>query len=175
MAALILLILTLGVYMARIEQNLIVQYRLIQFHKSLGAAIFALALLRIAWRVGQPGHPPLPVSIPAWQRRAARCSHLALYVLMLAIPLSGWLMASASPLNDVDAVPFRIPNTVFGLFDLPDPFPEGSEQLETVFRRAHGALALGMALLVALHVAAALKHHLVDGDSVLRRMWRGGA
>ncbi|MSU88126.1 cytochrome b [Rhodobacteraceae bacterium 2CG4] len=173
MAALIAAMLGLGVYMIRIERDLIVQYQLIQLHKSLGATALLLAVLRLGWRLAQPGRPALPAAMPAWQRRAATASHLALYALMLALPVSGWLTASASPLNDADAVPFRIPNMVFGLFELPDPFPRGTEALEAALGTLHRGLALTLALLLTVHVAAAVKHHLHDRDQVLRRMWRG--
>ncbi|MHA3976411.1 cytochrome b [Halovulum sp. GXIMD14794] len=173
MAALILGMLGLGFWMSRVEQDLLLQFDLIQRHKSFGTMVFALACLRIAWRASQRARPSDPVEMPSWQRQAARLSHLALYALMLALPLSGWLMASASPLNDADALPFQIPNMVFGLFELPDPFPKGSEALAARLRRLHGILALGLALLLGLHVAAALKHHFADRDPVLRRMLRG--
>jgi cytochrome b561 len=93
---------------------------------------------------------------------AAKAVHIALYVLLLAMPLSGWLMASTTPV--------RVPTSVFGLFDLPYPFaPEFA-----TYRFAHGihvACAISLASLIALHVAATLVHSLLWHDHTVKRMW----
>lgn len=100
MAGLILFQLALGVWMVRVP-DLIRRFDLTQLHKSWGTVVFLLALLRILWRALAPARPALPAAMPVWQRRAAGASHLALYALMLLLPLSGWILASASPTQDL--------------------------------------------------------------------------
>lgn len=131
--------------------------KLYSWHKWAGVSIFLLVLTRILWRLAH--RPPPPVSMPAWQRRAAESVHLLLYVLMLAIPVSGWLMSSAK----------GVPTVWFGVLPLPDLLgkdKELGELLETV----HKTFNFSMAALVLAHAGAALKHHLVDHDDVLVRM-----
>ena len=94
---------------------------------------------------------------------------LLLYFLMFLLPVSGWLMASASPFNDPDAYIY-IKNMVFDLFELPDPIHPGDKALETLFGTIHRYAGYVLAALLLLHVAAALKHHFVEKDSVLTRM-----
>ncbi len=185
-AAVILFQLAVGYYMVNVVgDDLIQRFQLTQMHKSWGVVVFALGLARIVWRLMNP--TPEPPDMPAWQQAASRASHLALYGLMIAIPLTGWLMAAASPYNDPDAY-VQIRNIVtlgylFGpgtieavgipdvtLFEMPDPYPKGSEALTEQLLRFHGGFALALAGLLALHVAAALKHELVDRDGLLRRM-----
>lgn len=164
MAALILFQLGYGLYMTR-ESDLIRRFELTQTHKSWGTVIFALALLRLAWRIGSR-RPPLPAAMPPWQRRAARAGHLALYVLMLAMPLSGWVLASAAPMQDLLAMR----NMVFGLFALPDPWVPGSETIEAAARSVHAGAAIGLAALLAIHFAVALHHQFAARDGLLARM-----
>jgi cytochrome b561 len=172
MAVLILFLLGVGFYMVEIlgSRDLVARFQLTQTHKSFGFVVFALALARLAWRLADPVRP---AADRGWQAAAARGAHLALYALMLWMPLSGWLMASASPLNDPGAYPVQIRNMVFGLFELPDPISPGDRELEGVLKSAHFYSALALAALLAIHAAAALKHHLVDRDDVLRRMTWG--
>jgi cytochrome b561 len=163
MAVLILFQLGLGLWMTR-TPDLAARFALTQTHKSWGAVILALALLRLAWRIGNP-RPPLP-PMPLWQARAARLSHASLYALMLALPISGWLFASASPTQDL----LGIENLVFGRWPLPDPFVPGSPRLAAAARAVHAAAAFALAALLALHAAAALWHQFVARDGVLARM-----
>lgn len=173
MAVVLVGLLGLGFYMVEIETDLVVRYKLTQLHKSFGFVVFVLGLFRIVWRCSQRARPVLPEGVKLCERRAVRISHGGFYLLMVALPLSGWLMASASPLNDVDAFPFRVPNMVFGLFDLPDPFSLGSEVMSKWLLKAHFSLGLGLAGLLLVHISAVLKHAFVDNDGVLRRMLRG--
>lgn len=145
---------------------------LIQTHKSFGFTVFTLACLRVVWRAVNPT-PALPVEMPALERTAARATHLALYVLIIAMPLTGWLMASASPYNDADAYPMQMKNMVFGLFEMPDPFDPGSDPLSRLFRSIHSWCALALVMVLGLHVAGALKHALFHRDGVLGRMISG--
>jgi cytochrome b561 len=133
--------------------------RVFALHKSIGITILALVLLRIAWRLSER-RPADPAAMPRWQTGAARAMHLALYVLILAIPLSGWWFNSAS----------NAPLVWFGWFDLPSL----TGGLDRVWKpRAlllHQALFWILVALLVLHVGAALWHHFRQRDDVLRRM-----
>jgi cytochrome b561 len=178
MAALILFMLVVGFYMTEILQNrtaeeVAARFSLTQTHKSFGFVVFALALVRIGWRAANAVHPAPPAAAKPWENAAARAAHVALYVLTLWMPLSGWLMASASPLNDAGAYPVQIRNMVFGLFELPDPIAPGDRGLEAIFGAAHFYGGLALAALLAVHAGAALKHHFLHRDDVLRRITVG--
>lgn len=139
-------------------------------HTSIGLTILALAVLRVLWRVVElpPSHPQ---TMKRYERVLARSAHIAFYVLLFALPLTGWALATA----DGQAISF------FGLFDLPQlrigaqlPIAGGTlteEQLEEV----HEVLFNGLLALAVVHIAAALKHHFIDRDNVLRSMlpWSG--
>jgi cytochrome b561 len=132
--------------------------KIYSWHKWAGVTIFLLAVLRLAWRLGH--RPPgLPAGMPRWQQVAAHGLHQLLYVLMLAIPLTGWLMSSAKGFQTV----------WFGVLPLPDLV--GKDQaLGDLLQAVHKYLNLGLAALVLTHMAAAVKHHLVDRDDTLARM-----
>ncbi|MFT4149326.1 MAG: cytochrome b [Paracoccaceae bacterium] len=167
MAAVILFMLALGVWMTRFVPDLGTRYALTQLHKSWGFVVFCLALVRIGWRLAVPA--PQEVPMPRWQRRAARLSHLGLYALMLILPLSGWVMVSASPTQDL----MGIQNMVFGLFPMPDPWVPGVGWIERMARTVHGTAVWALSGLLVLHVGAALHHHLIARDRVLMRMVAG--
>ena len=168
MAGLILFQLGLGFWMVRIIEDPVAQFPLYQTHKSWGFVVFALALVRVAWRATHPA-PALPGDMGALEASVARGAHLALYVLMVTMPLTGWLTASASTLQDR----FGVKNMVFGLFELPDPFRPGSETLEAVFASIHAWSAFAMFVILIGHAGAALRHHFVRRDRVLIRMILG--
>ena len=128
MAVMILLMLAGGLRMSA-ETDLIERFNMVQQHKSIGFTVFVLAVLRILWRWRSPRTPTLPDAMPRWQVRASHISHVMLYILIIAIPVSGWLMVTSSPLNDPGAYPTQIRNMVFGLFEMPDPFATGNEAL----------------------------------------------
>lgn len=139
--------------------DLTLKFSLYQWHKSFGFVVLALTVARLVWRHLDP-RPPAP-PMPAWQRRAAAVSHALLYLLLIVIPVSGFLMVSTAPI--------AIPTVLFGV--LPVPHPLGpDEALFALFRQVHESLTTLLLVLVALHVAAALKHHLIDRDAILRRM-----
>lgn len=127
-------------------------------HKSVGITIFALAVLRLLWRWVNPV-PPVPPSSPRWQHLGARISHVALYALLLLMPLFGWLMSSAR----------NFPVSWFGIATLPDLIGP-SEKAYDFFHEGHELLAKVLFVLALLHIAAALKHHFIDRDDVLLRM-----
>ena len=128
------------------------------WHKWIGITIFLLTCARLAWRMGHPA-PGQPESIPGWQRSAAWIAHAALYALLLLIPLSGWLDSSAAGVQVV----------YLGLFPLPDLVAK-DKALADVLRATHVALNFTLLCLVCVHSAAALWHHFVDRDGVLKRM-----
>lgn len=150
----------LGFFMVRIESQR-TSFELIQLHKSFGFLLLGLIILRVAWRLGNAA-PRLPASVGTLERRTAPLAHLALYAFQVALPLSGWALVSVSTLE--------IPTMPFDLFVMPNlPLTE-SNAAESLWSAAHWYLAYAGIALVALHVAAALRHHFVLRDSVLRRM-----
>ena len=164
-AAAIVTMLVVGKYMVDLPDNDAGKFALYQLHKASGLTVLALSVARIVWRLVNVV-PPSPASMPAWQRWAAGGSHLALYFLMIAIPLTGWAVASASPLG--------IPTLWFGLFDVPHlPGLQGladQKGTEEFLAGVHEWLGNGMILFIVLHIFAAFKHHFWDRDTVLRRM-----
>jgi cytochrome b561 len=133
---------------------------LYSYHKWIGVTVFTLAVLRVLWRFARTP-PPLPESVPAWQRSAAAALHVLLYLFILVIPVTGWLYSSAA---GVPTVPFGI-----SALQLPDLL-ERNKELADSLRFLHMTLNYSLAALVTLHVAAALKHQLVDRDGLLNRM-----
>ena len=131
---------------------------LVAWHKWAGVSVFLLALLRLAWRASHPP-PPLPASTSRAVRLAAGAVHAALYGLMFAIPLSGWLMSSAK----------GVPTVWFGVLPLPDLIGKDKALADTL-QALHATLNFTLIGLVSLHVAAALKHQFIDHDGLLHRM-----
>jgi cytochrome b561 len=131
--------------------------KLINWHKWAGVTILALSALRLLWRLTH--RPPADLPMPAWQRRTAHATHLLMYALFFAVPLAGWAYSSAA----------GFPVVWFGVLPLPDWVPVDRALAETL-KGLHRALAYTLAASVALHVAATLKHHLVDRDALLQRM-----
>ncbi|HXQ40797.1 MAG TPA: cytochrome b [Candidatus Udaeobacter sp.] len=131
---------------------------LIAIHKSLGIAILALALIRLAVRL-RYGAPALPTDLPKPMKLAAELSHYALYALMIGMPLLGWAMLSAA----------AYPVVLFGGMHLPAILPQ-SDSLHTWLWDAHFYLAFAFFGLVLTHVAAALFHALVRRDGVFQTM-----
>ena len=168
-AALILTNLPLGWLMVGAEG--VRKFTLFQLHKSVGITVLALTLARIAWRFANPP-PAYPPTMKRWERSAAHLVHLLFYALMLAMPLTGWIIVSASALN--------IPTLLFGAVPLPhlafvhDLSLGTRHAVETNVGTGHALLAYLFASLIALHVLAALKHQFVERDAVLPGMlpWR---
>ena len=127
------------------------------WHKWIGVTVFLLTCARLAWRWRHPA-PPLP-PMPAWQTRASHVSHFALYALTLVIPLSGWVYSSSTGVQVV----------YLGLVPLPDLVPKDRD-LAAVLRAVHVTLNFTLLAVVCVHVAAAVKHHFHDRDTVLTRM-----
>ena len=131
--------------------------RVYAYHKWIGITVLLVTLARLAWRAAHRV-PPAP-GLPAWQRSAAIASHFALYALMLAIPVSGWLFSSASGVQVV----------YLGLVALPNPIAK-DDALAAVLKSVHYTLNFALLVLVLVHAGAALRHHFVQRDGVLARM-----
>lgn len=127
-------------------------------HKSLGLTVLVLATVRMAWRLYAGAPPPLP-GVPAWQHRVASATHAALYLLMFAMPLTGWWFNSAA----------GYPLQWFEAFNLPPLAPEDKVQ-RALAGQLHEAGFWLLLLLVLAHAGAALIHHVVQRDDTLRRM-----
>ncbi|MGH8179305.1 MAG: cytochrome b [Steroidobacter sp.] len=127
-------------------------------HKSVGITILGLAILRLLWRLLGTA-PALPATTPRWQHRFAHASHFLLYALLLIIPMLGWLMSSAR----------NFPVSWFGFVTLPD-FIAPNKAAFDFLRDAHEVAAKTLFVVALVHIAAALKHHFIDRDNVLRRM-----
>jgi cytochrome b561 len=126
-------------------------------HKWIGITVFLVTCARLAWRWYRPVPPP--VAMPDWQRRSAATAHALLYVLLLVIPISGWVYSSATGVQVV----------YLGLFPLPDLVPK-DKALAAMLRTTHVTLNFALFTLLCVHVAASLKHHFRDRDAVLARM-----
>lgn len=147
----------LGLYMTGLPLSP-QRLKLYNWHKWAGITILTLSAIRLLWRLTH--RPPQDVSMAPWQRHAAHATHNLLYVLFFAVPLVGWAYSSAA----------AFPVVVFGVLPLPD-FVPADKALAEAIKPWHQRLACVMAALVLGHVAAALKHHFVDRDALLSRMW----
>jgi len=130
-------------------------------HKSTGMLVLALMVLRVAWRSANVA-PSLPADMRPAERLAAHLSHLLLYLLLLVMPIAGWIITSASN------IPFRM----FWLILIP-AITEPNEAVADVAARMHFALFVVLSLLLAVHIGAALRHHFLNRDDVLVRMLPG--
>lgn len=129
-------------------------------HKAIGITVLFLSLARLAWRLTHRP-PPLP-PMPGWQIGLAHLTHWLFYVLMIAIPFSGWWFVSAAKQPR--------PLSWFGLFDVPLLPVERGSAIAGVMHEGHEVMGFAMIALLVLHVAGALKHHLIDRDTTLVRM-----
>ena len=151
----------LGIYMHELPFSP-ARLQYYSWHKWAGVLVLAFSAVRLLTRLMSPP-PALPDAIeaamPGWQKLAHHATHLALYALFFAVPLTGWAYSSAA----------GFPIVLFGLLPLPDFVPV-SEPIADVLKEAHEITALTMAALVVLHVAGALKHQIVDRDGLMARM-----
>lgn len=159
-ALLVLALLSVGFFMTGMEfspQKL----EIYGLHKSFGILVLMLAALRLVWRwTHKP--PPALETHQKWEKSLSKFIHFALYAVIFAMPLSGWLMSSAGD--------FR--NSFFGLFEMPDLVAK-DQPLFKIMRDVHGWIAYAIIALVGLHVAGAFKHHFIDRDETLKRMTYG--
>jgi len=146
--------------------SMALQFTLIQWHKSFGFLILALAALRLLWALASR-RPARPRDFSRAEWLAAKLVQSSLYVLMLAVPLTGWALVSTSTL--------QIPSFAFNLVVVPHlPLPP-SEASENFWRDVHWWVAYGTAAIAAGHMLAALRHHFWLGDGILKRMLQPGA
>jgi cytochrome b561 len=148
-----------GLYMADLPMSP-TRLKLFNWHKWAGITILALSVLRLLWRFGH--RPPADLPAPHWQNLAAHGMHWALYALFLLVPLAGWAYSSAAGFSVV----------WFGVLPLPD-FVGKDKALADMLKERHELLAWLLAVLVLLHIAAALKHHFIDRDGLINRMRPG--
>jgi len=159
LAVAIVISLGVGLYMVELPFSPS-RLKLYNWHKWAGVTILVLSALRLLWRLTH--RPPADLPAPAWQNKAAHITHGLLYLLFFAVPLSGWAYSSAA----------GFPIVWFGMLPLPDLLGVDKALAETI-KPLHGILAKGLAALVLLHIAAALKHHFIDRDGLLKRMLPG--
>ena len=164
-AALILAMLGLGLTMVHAHLSSGPKFEAYQLHKSTGFLVLAVTLARLLWRMAN-SQPAAPAGVRPWERRLARILHHALYILILAMILSGWLMVSASPLPIPTHLPFG-----FTVPNLTGP----NALIEARAKFIHEIVSKLVIAAIGLHVAAALKHQFVDHDGVLLRMLPFGA
>lgn len=169
-AILVILNLAGGIYMGYLPRADPSKGLIMMLHKSTGLTILTLSVLRLVWRLMNPWQP-LPLDLSPALRAAARATHVLFYVLIIGIPLAGWAMVSASTHNS--------PLVWYGLFDWPKlgfltslPVDQKKAWGHT-FAETHELLAYFAIALIALHVGAALYHHYIRRDRVLRRMLPG--
>jgi cytochrome b561 len=158
MALLIVSAFIMGLVMTSIPGFSMAKLRYFSWHKWLGVTVFGLAVLRVLWRQWRKP-PPHPAQMPPWQNRAADAVHILLYVLIFAVPLSGYLYTLSA----------GVPVVYLGVWPMP-VFMAPNPELKPLLRDIHFWLDMTLAALVLGHAGAALKHHFIDRDDVLKRM-----
>ncbi len=136
-------------------------FTLYKWHKTIGVLVLALVVARVVWRFVSPP-PPLPANTPPLERWAAHLTHLLIYVAIIVIPVSGWLMSSAAP----------FPNLILGNIQLPALIGQ-DEAASKFFSAVHYWAGRALMALLVLHVGAALLHHFIRRDQILVRMLPG--
>ncbi len=159
-AALILVMVPIGIAMTNADFGA-AQSTLYHLHRSIGAVLLPLMIVRLIYRLRHPA-PPLPADIPAIQQFAAHATHWGLYGAIIAQAVVGWIATSA----------YRAPILVFWLFELPPIWPVDQPFSERMFF-VHRALGILIVLMLFAHIGAALFHHFVRKDDILMRMLRG--
>lgn len=157
MAILLIGLLILGLYMTSLPIGKL-KIKLYGWHKEFGMLVLMLVMLRFGWRITNIN--PSLANLPWWERMGAKSVHWAFYVLMFAMPISGWLVTSAA----------GFPVSFFGWFVIPNLIGP-SEEMRSFFSEIHEWLAYGLIAIIFLHTGAALKHHFIDKDDILRRMF----
>lgn len=160
-AALVLSTFPAGVIMTGEDLSRPVQDALFIYHKNVGVIIFALMLVRLVLRVAYPA-PPLPTTLPDWQRLAAKLSHWLLYILIFAMTISGYVrvVTGGFPIEMLDAL------------NIPPLLPESEDVAETA-KSIHASVRFALFAVIALHIGAALYHALVLRDGVFSHMGFG--
>ena len=154
----IVALLIVGTFMGDIGDKAL-KGQVYNIHKLTGLTLLSLMLVRAAWTLNNP-KPKLPLNTKAWERLLEKSGHLFLYFLLFAMPLSGWIMSTAAGYNP----------HFFHFFSIAAPMIPKSKPLSEFANLTHEVLAWTIVVVVSLHVLAALKHHYVNKDSVLKRM-----
>lgn len=157
---LVLIMIPLGYFMEDI-QDVALRGEIINVHKLIGVSILVLMLLRLLWVLNNV-KPLLPFQTPAWQRFSERCVHFLLYAALIAMPLSGL----------IGAVSGGKPPHLFGI-NIELPIETNKSLAKFVFSNIHNPLAIILIALISIHILAALYHHFIKRDDILRRMLSG--
>jgi cytochrome b561 len=154
-------LLGVGLWMTGLPISLL-KLQVYAWHKWIGLVVLILTVARLLWRWRHPP-PLLPDAVTRWERALAPVGHWALLALLVAMPVSGWLMSSAAGVSVF----------WFGVLALPDLVPRNPDLFETL-RTAHFVLSRCLIVVVALHIAAVLHHDVLRRDGIFRRMWPSG-
>ncbi|HRE31868.1 MAG TPA: cytochrome b [Candidatus Berkiella sp.] len=157
MALIMIGMIILGLYMVTLPISL-AKLKYYGWHKEWGVLILMLATVRLAWSFSNTV-PSLPPQMPKWEQLAAHGMHYVFYGFMFALPITGWMLSSAAGL----------PVSFFGLFTLPDLIA-ASEPSRLLLTQIHKWLAYGLIAAICGHAGAALQHHFINKDDILRRM-----
>lgn len=157
MALIVLSLLGVGFYMSDLEPNPF-KFQIYGLHKSFGLLLLFLAVCAVFWRV-TGGRPEKLLTHKNWEKILSKVTQIILYVLLVAMPLSGWFMSSAG----------GHPVSFFGLFEMWSPLAK-DKAVQGLFKELHEIFAFALLGLISLHIAGALKHHIVDRDTTLTRM-----
>ncbi len=157
-ALLIIAAFALGVTMVDIAGLTPTKLKYYSWHKWLGVTVLALAAVRLLWRLSHRP-PAYPDAMPAWQQKAAGALHAALYVLMFAVPVSGYFYSLSA----------GVPVTYLGILPLPVVI-DANPELKPLLKQVHYLLNMSLLAAFGLHVLAALKHHFIDRDGVFKRI-----
>lgn len=152
-----------GLLMEDLARDNAQRMQLLGLHKSIGFLILALAVLRLLWRLYAGAPRPLP-EVPGWQRKLAGITHGLLYLLLMLMPISGWVMSSAAG---------GFNQTFFGMFEVPSLVAQDTQMREGA-GEAHETLFWILVFVATVHAAAGVYHHVFQGDATLRRMLPGG-
>jgi len=160
-AGLVLTSLPIGISMANLDLGGPVEDPMYHIHRSIGAVVLVLTIGRLIYRLSHPA-PPLPAGMPAWQQATALATHWGVYALLIVEPVVGCIATSA----------YLAPVLFFWLFDLPPIWREDRPFSEAMFV-VHRSMGIFIAALICVHIAAALYHHFILRDGVLKRMVSG--
>lgn len=164
-AAGVVALVAIGLAMVNLKLAPLATFQLYQLHKSIGVTVLLAAGVRLCWRLTHRP-PPLPQAMPEAERRAAAAAHVALYALLILLPLSGWALVSASPLN--------IQTVLYGVLPWPHlpALPDLADKapVEAALKSLHHLLAFALVALIAIHASAALRHQFILRDGMLWRM-----
>ncbi len=154
-----------GLAMEHLEMEQSLKFQMFQWHKSLGVLLLIAAILRLVVKC-KTKQPRWPDSMKPLEKKAAKLGHWAFYGWMLALPIAGWVMVSSSP--------YGLPTIVFGWFEWPHiPGIAANEDIEEFAEVTHALLAYSFMALIGMHVAAVIKHWVVEKENLLPRMGIG--